>query len=206
MKKRPPSQVGARCYPRVSATHRREFSHSERRQRITSTPPATMRISPSAIQRQELLARPDLALALAGSAGARVRTGVKADGRGKLVLSSGRSGVAVRLSLGDAVAVAGLAVGDSVVEVWAGGGVWLPAVGRGVDEREAVARLVAVAAPKVGSSVGVDDGTELVGTGVSEGTPGGSVGAWVGGGAVGLLAVGVLVAPVGVIVGMVWFR
>ena len=165
-----------------------------------------MRISPSAIQRQELLARPDLALALAGSAGARVCTGVEANGRGRLVLSSGRSGVAVRLSVGDTVAVAGLAVGDSFVEVWVGGGVWLPAVGKGVELGEAVAMLVAVAAPSVGSSVGVDDGTELVAAGVSDGIPGGSVGASVGGGAVGLLAVGVLVAPVGVIVGIVWFR
>ena len=79
-------------------------------------------------------------------------------------------------------------------------------LGKGVELGEAVAMLVAVAAPSVGSSVGVDDGTELVAAGVSDGIPGGSVGASVGGGAVGLLAVGVLVAPVGVIVGIVWFR
>ena len=109
-------------------------------------------------------------------------------------------------AVGDAVAVTGSAVGDAVVEVCAGIGVWLPAVAKAVGVREAVARLVAVATPSVGSSVGVGDGTALVGAGVSEGTPGGFVGAWVGGGAVGLLAVGVLVAPVGVIVGMVWFR
>jgi hypothetical protein len=162
-----------------------------------------MRISPSAIQRQELLTRLDLALALAGSAGSRVCTGLEADGRGKPVLASGRSGVAFGLSVGDAVAVAGPAVGDAVAEACVGGGVWLPAVDKGVGEREAVAGLEPVAAPNVGSPVGVDDGTELVGDGVSEGTPGGSVGALVGGGAVGLLAVGVLVAPVGVIVGIV---
>lgn len=101
-------------------------------------------------------------------------------------------------------------MGEAGGEVWAGGGVWLPTVGKGVGERNTVAELaavlVAVVALNVGSSVGVADGTELVGTGVSEGTPGGSVGTWVGGGAVGLPAVGVLVAPVGVIVGMVWFR
>jgi hypothetical protein len=163
----------------------------------------TIRISPNPIQRQELLAKVS---ALARSEGVRVCTDIEANGRGTLVLSAGRCGGAVGLSVGRAVAAAGLVVGGAVIEVWAGVGVWLPAVGRGVGEREAVARLVVVAAPKVGSSVGVDDGTELVGTGVSEGTPGGSVGARVGGGAVGLLAVGVLVAPVGVIVGMVWFR
>ena len=109
-----------------------------------------MRISPSAIQRQELLTRLDLALTLAGSAVARACTGLEADGRGKLVLSSGRSGVAVGLSVGDAEAVAGPAVGDAVVEVCAGDGVWLPSVGKGVGVREAVARLVAVAVPNVG--------------------------------------------------------
>jgi len=174
-----------------------------RRQRTSNTIPARIRISPSAIQTQELLTRLDLALAPTGSPGTRVLTGVEADGRGKLVLSSGRSGVAVVLSVGNAVAVAGPAVGDAVAEVCVGGGVWLPAVGWGVGEKETVAGLVAVAVPKVGSSVGVDDGTELVGDGVSEGTPGGSVGALVGGGAVGLLSVGVLVALVGVIVGIV---
>lgn len=217
MKKRPPFQVGARRYQQVSATGRREFAYSERRQRITSTPPATMRISPSAIQRQELLTRLDLALALAGSAGARVCTGVEADGRGNLVLSNVRRGVAVGVSVGnavavgewavgDVVAVGGLAVGDACVAVWVEDGVGLPMVGTGVGERDAVADLVAVAAPNVGSSVEVGDGSELVGAGVSEGTPGGAVGARVGGGAVGTLAVGVLGAPVGVIVGMVWFR
>jgi hypothetical protein len=175
----------------------------ERCQRTSSTIPARIRISPSAIQRQELLTRLGLALALAGSAGSRVCTCLEADGRGKLVLSSGKSGVAVGLSVGNAVAVAGLGVGSTVAEDCVRGGVWLPAVGWGVGVKEAVAGLVAVAVPKVDSTVGVDDGSELVGYGVSEGTPGGSVGALVGGGAVSLAAVGVLVAPVGVIVGIV---
>ena len=82
----------------------------------------------------------------------------------------------------------------------------LPAAGSEVGVRVEVARPVAVAVPGAGVSVGVDDVAGLVGEGVSEGTPGRSVGVWVGDGTVGLLAVAVLVAPVGVIVGMVWFR
>ena len=102
----------------------------------------------------------------------------------------------------------GLAVGSTAVDDCVGVGVAVvpPAVGNGVEVRVEVAGPVAVAAPDVGVYVGVDDGPGLVGAGVLEGTPGGSVGTWVGGGTVGLLAVGVLVAPVGVIVGMVWFR
>jgi hypothetical protein len=94
-------------------------------------------------------------------------------------------------------------VGDGVVEVCVEVGVGPPAVGGSVGVRVGVAGSVAVAEPDVGVSVGVTVGTVLVGDGVSEGWPGGSVGAWVGGGSVGLLTVGVLVAPVGVIVGMV---
>jgi hypothetical protein len=79
-------------------------------------------------------------------------------------------------------------------------------VGRDVGEGLDVAGPVAVAVPVVGRSVGVDDGAWAVGEGVSDGTLGGSVGVWVGGGSVGLATVGVLVAPVGVMVGMVWFK
>jgi hypothetical protein len=75
-----------------------------------------------------------------------------------------------------------------------------------VGVAEAVASLVAVATLDVGSSVAVADGTGLLAVGVSVITTGGSVGSWVGSGFVGWLAVGVLVAPVGVAVGMVWFR
>lgn len=103
--------------------------------------------------------------------------------------------------MGDSGAAVDSTVGDAV----AGGGVWLPAVGEDAGVRVAVAGPVAVAAPEVGPSVGtgVGDGTELVAVGVSDGTAGGSVGVRVGGETAGLVAVGALVAPVGVIVGTV---
>jgi hypothetical protein len=70
----------------------------------------------------------------------------------------------------------------------------------------AVASLVAVAELDVGSPIAVADGAGLVVVGVSVALAGGAVGSWVGGCSVGWLAVGVLVAPVGVAVGMVWLR
>ena len=78
--------------------------------------------------------------------------------------------------------------------------------GRVVGVSGAVAPLVAVAELDVGSPVAVAEGAGLVAVGVSVAIAGGSVGSWVGGSFVGWLAVGVLVAPVGVAVGMVWFR
>ena len=98
------------------------------------------------------------------------------------------------------------AVSGAAVEVWVREGVGLSSAGIGVGERVKVAGAVAVAVPDADSSVGVGDRTKVVGEGVSEGTPGGSVGACAGGGFVGLTAVPVLVEPVGVMVGMVWFR
>jgi hypothetical protein len=69
-----------------------------------------------------------------------------------------------------------------------------------------VASLVAVTELDVGSPVAVTDEAGLVAVGVSVTLTGGSVGSRVGKVFVGWLAVGVLVAPVGVAVGIVWFR
>jgi hypothetical protein len=134
---------------------------------------------------------------LVGSAGGWVCTASEEAGRGAIVLSGVGTG---------AVPVAEPSVGGAAVDVCTRVGVGLPPVDRGVGEGVEVAGPVAVAVPVVGRSVGVKDGANVVGEGVSEGTPGGSVGVGLGGGSVGLVAVGVFVAPVGVIVGMVWFR
>jgi len=182
------------------------FYLSERRQRTNRTIPAKTSIRPIPIQRQEPPARPDPPLALVGSACTRVCTGFETLGRGAPVPSTVRPGVAFRSGVGDAVSLVGPAVCTGAAGVSVRVGVGPPPVGGDVEVGVEVAGPVAVAVPDAGSSVGVDDATVLVGEGVSEGTPGGSVGSWVGGGRVGLVAVGVLVAPVGVIVGMVWFR
>jgi hypothetical protein len=120
-------------------------------------------------------------------------------GSGALVSSGGTLAVTTGVKVGDSGVVVDSTVGDFV----AGGGVWLPAVGEGVGEGEVDGPVVAVAAPEVDSLVGDDAGSELVAVGVSDGTTGGSVGVCVGGGTACLVDVGVLVAPVGVAVGMV---
>ena len=160
-----------------------------------------IRITPRAIQRQEPAAKGEPALSPVVSAGVCVGTGLDRAGGGVLVPSGGILTVTVGVRADDSGAAVDSTVGDSV----AGGGVWLPAVGEDAGVRVAVAETVAVETPKVGPSVGVGDGTEPVAVGVSDGTAGGLVGVCAGGETAGLVAVGALVAPVGVIVGTVWF-
>jgi hypothetical protein len=168
---------------------------------MSSTPPAAIKITPRAIHRQEPAAKGEPDLPPPVSAGVCTGTGLDWAGSGTPVSSGGTLAVTAGVTVGDSGAGVDSTVGDFV----AAGGVWLPAVGEDVGVRVAVAEPVAVAAPKVGPPVGVCAATELVAVGVSDGTAGGSVGVWVGGGTAGLVAVGALVAPVGVAVGTVWF-
>jgi hypothetical protein len=165
---------------------------------MSSTPPAKIKITPRAIQRQEpatvgVPARPPPV-----STGVCVCSGLEGEDSGTLVACGNTPALTVGVNVGDSGAV----VDSTVVDFVASGAVWLPAMGEGVGEK-ADGAVVTVAAPKVGSPVRARVGTELVAVGVSDGTGGGSVGALVGGGATGLVEVGVLVAPVGVAVGMV---
>lgn len=166
---------------------------------MSSTPPARIKITPRAIHRQEPATKGVPALSPAGSAGVCTSTGLDWAVSGTLVPCGGTLAPTVEARVGDSGAAVDSAVGDAV----AGGGVWLPAVGEDAGVRVAVAKPVAVATPEVGPSVGAGDGTELVAVGVSDGTAGDSVGVCVGGETAGLVAVGVLVAPVGVAVGTV---
>ena len=153
-----------KCLP---ASSRWEFPQPERRQRISSAIPTSIRTSPSAIQRQEPPHRSEMVLVLVGSAGGWVCNAFEAIGWGVLVPSGVGTG---------AVPVAEASVGGTAVKVCARVGVGLLPVGSGVGEWAEVAVLVAVAAPGVCASVGVDDGAKAVGEGVSDGTLGGSVG------------------------------
>jgi len=128
-----------------------------------------------------------------GASVVRACSGPIADGEGEAVLS--QSGIGVRAVLvgsalggpvvGKGVAVAGRSADVGVVEGNAP---------EGVADGEAIGKLVTVTEDVANVPVGVGDGVPegiSVGTGVREG-------------GVSRVAVGVLVPPVGVTVGMVW--
>jgi hypothetical protein len=171
-----------------------------RRERNNNTAPITIRISPSPPHRHKL---PRATSLLSDSAVPRGCTVGEVASRGSSVPSGSGLGAGARDSAGKivAVAVSPSAVGDGTIALADAAAEGCARVD--VGDREAVGKLVAVTEAVAGLLVGVGDGTVPVGDGVLEGT---SVGTDVGGGDVGLAAVGVLVAPVGVIVGMVWFR
>ena len=93
--------------------------YGERRQRMSSTPPATIKITPRAIHSQEPAAKGVPALPPPASAGVCTGTGLDWAGSGTLVPSGGSLAATVGVKVDDSEAAVDSAVGDAV----AGGGV-----------------------------------------------------------------------------------